>query len=309
MTLSERLLRTLLLSALLTVGIGGVLHAQADDEPLPLRALPHEDRTRSYLLHIPQSYTDDAPAPLVLVFHGSGGNADDMVTATEFRDLANDTGTIVVYPNAVNGRWDYLDVPIDRGGTVVDDVGFVALLIDELAESYNIDDNRIYTVGYSNGALMAFRARCTLDDRIAATGLVGMSITTQLAQGCVGSAPVATVWAIGTNDPVFPLNGYAEIENDILYSAFSHTMTFSYLTTLNNCDLTTGRFEEITGAESPHRVVVQEPAGCPDDDLVRFYAIAEAGHVWPRAIIELDDSDVDTIPADMWAFLHARSRD
>jgi len=306
MTARGRRLGASLICLLLIMMGAPAIDAQRDD-PLPLRAIPHEGYTRSYLLYVPETYTETEPVPLVLVFHGAGANAESMVNGTELRDLADNNGTIIAYLNAVNGRWDYLDVPLERGGTVVDDVGFAALLIDELSGNYSIDQDRIYTMGYSNGALMAFRVRCTLDDRIAATGLVGASMTYGLAQLCIGAAPVPTAFTLGTDDPVFPLNGYAEIDNGILYSGFSHIMTFSYLASLNQCELAMGRFKDVTASAQSDRMIVQEPAGCASDDLIRFYVVAEVGHVWPDALVMQSDETVVTVPAAIWSFLHERA--
>lgn len=43
------------------------------------RKLTVEGRERSYLVHIPPSYDPKKPTPLVLAYHGGGGNADSMV--------------------------------------------------------------------------------------------------------------------------------------------------------------------------------------------------------------------------------------
>lgn len=307
-TLTERRLWiwVVCLALLLTPALSLSAQDETADGDDAVRTLSHDDREREYLLHVPETYTGEDAVPLALVFHGAGDNATNMRNATEFRELADLTGTIVAYPNAVDARWDYLDVPLERGDDLVNEIGFVEALIDALSEEFNVDQNRIYTIGYSNGGLMAFRARCSLDDRIAATGLIGTSITYSLAQLCIGSAPVATTVAIGTGDQAFPLNGYAEIDDGILYSAFSHPMTFTYLTTLNQCVLTTERFEEVTASVSPNRVIVQEPAGCPDDDLVRFYSISEAGHEWPTALVQLPGG-LNNIPGAVWDFVHERS--
>ena len=53
----------------------------------------------------------------------------------------------------------------DNGGdnkSNSDDFGFIVLLINELSISYNIDENRTYACGYSNGAGISFSVACHL---------------------------------------------------------------------------------------------------------------------------------------------------
>src|SRR5689334_4358822 len=45
--------------------------------------------TRTYIVHLPHSYTIDHALPLVLVFHGGGGKARGMNSLTNFNELAD----------------------------------------------------------------------------------------------------------------------------------------------------------------------------------------------------------------------------
>ena len=57
---------------------------------------------REYLLDLPSDLTK--PCPLIVVFHGGGGNAGQARRSSGFSRLA-DSGYILVYPNGTNGHW------------------------------------------------------------------------------------------------------------------------------------------------------------------------------------------------------------
>jgi poly(3-hydroxybutyrate) depolymerase len=65
----------------------------------PERALSFGGRTRTYLLHLPKGDDGKTPLPLVVVFHGGGGNALSAVRMTGMDATADAQRFIVVYPN------------------------------------------------------------------------------------------------------------------------------------------------------------------------------------------------------------------
>src|SRR5689334_1269012 len=63
------------------------------------RTLDVNDRSRSYLVHIPPQYDANKPTPVVLSFHGGGSNAEQMVRFCGLNDKADQAGFVVVYPS------------------------------------------------------------------------------------------------------------------------------------------------------------------------------------------------------------------
>lgn len=62
------------------------------------RSLRVGDRDRKYRIYIPKSYNDDKATPVVLVFHGGGGDPDGMMKLCGMNAKAELAGFIVVYP-------------------------------------------------------------------------------------------------------------------------------------------------------------------------------------------------------------------
>src|SRR5437870_1696090 len=81
------------------------LLALAVVQPNPLgpgdhtRTLTVGDRKRTYLVHVPKSYDGRKPYPVVLVYHGGGSNAEQMVKFCGLNETADRAGFLAVYPH------------------------------------------------------------------------------------------------------------------------------------------------------------------------------------------------------------------
>jgi len=70
--------------------------------------MDHDGVTRSFRVHVPRGFNNDAPAPLVLIFHGWGGNEDEFLGFKSVTSLADRRGYILVAPRGLgSGAPDY----------------------------------------------------------------------------------------------------------------------------------------------------------------------------------------------------------
>src|SRR5262249_2268911 len=91
------------------------------------RSLEVDNRTRTYIIHVPKPRGGSKTYPVVLALHGGGINAEQMVHFSGLSEKADESGFIVVYPNGTGrpSTWN--------GGNCcgyamlnnVDDVGFI----------------------------------------------------------------------------------------------------------------------------------------------------------------------------------------
>ena len=58
--------------------------------------------TRSYIVHVPPSYDGSRPFPVVLVFHGGGSNAPQMIRFCGLNEKADAAGFIAVYQEGLD---------------------------------------------------------------------------------------------------------------------------------------------------------------------------------------------------------------
>jgi polyhydroxybutyrate depolymerase len=222
---------------------------------------------RRYLLYVPESYNPAVPTPLVISLHGFIEWPAHQMSISGWNDLADELGFIVVYPSGTQFplRWQANGLA-DPGP----DVTFIADLINHLGGEYNLDPDRIYANGLSNGAGMSFVLACELAERIAAVGLVAGAYG-YAWDDCAPARPVPAIVFHGTSDPIVPFTGgpATNFHNGLPGIAG----WVEKLAQANGCDLAP---EALPAAGEVSGAVY---AGCAAD--VVFYTITGGGHTWP----------------------------
>lgn len=97
------------------------------------------DLKGTYALYIPESYCESRPYPLILSLAGGGGNGEEMIGD---------------WPNAVADKGYFVACPVAGGKSWWQEGSKIALAaLADAKRKYNIDENRVYLTGYSNGGL------------------------------------------------------------------------------------------------------------------------------------------------------------
>jgi polyhydroxybutyrate depolymerase len=225
-------------------------------------------QTRQYLLYVPKSYDRSKTAPLVISLHPAATWPAAEMEISRWNDLADEQGFIVVYPS---GSDEPRVWPMEPRSLALD-VKFISDLIDKLEAAYNIDPNRIYADGMSNGGGMAFALSCRLSDRIAAIGAVASAQMLPWEQ-CGNSRPVPTVAFHGTADP-FAL--YQGGSSPIARGQFPNIRDWTArVARRNRC---TGDPVEAQITDSVGRLAYRDCAANAD---VVLYTVKGGGHTWP----------------------------
>lgn len=184
-----------------------LLAAAAAAQPLSpgdfSRSLVHDTLTRDYEVHVPPSYTGADPVPLVVDIHGFSSGVSFQRSISGFLALSDVEGFIVVWPQGVANSWN--------GGiccqTTTDDVGFLRALVAQLELDANIDHDRIYATGLSNGGAMTHRLACEAADLFAAAAPLAFPISSDPPSSCVPSRPIPVLTFMGLTDVLVPYNG------------------------------------------------------------------------------------------------------
>jgi polyhydroxybutyrate depolymerase len=122
---------------------------------------------REYIVHLPPGYSKEKPLPLVMVFHGGGGNSKQMQRHLQMDEVANKEQFITVYPNAVNKNWND-GREIKEAITNNDDVQFVSQMLDSIQKMYAVDVQRVFSTGISNGGFFSVFLSLKLSNRLKA---------------------------------------------------------------------------------------------------------------------------------------------
>jgi polyhydroxybutyrate depolymerase len=227
---------------------------------------------RNYRLYIPAAYNGSSAWPLIFNIHGYTSNASQEQLYTNFGPIADTAHFLMVYPNATvyNGQptWN------SGFGMPVNDIGFLSNLIDSLDLTYNIDLNRVYSCGMSNGGYMSHTLACALSNRIAAVASVTGTMTPSQKSTCSPGRPVPVMQIHGTNDGTVPFYGSAysiAIDSVVKYwrvnNGCNPTPVFNAVPNINTSD----------GCTADHFVYNGGSMG----SSVEFYRINGGGHTWP----------------------------
>ena len=183
--------------------------------------LLHDGIIRTYILHVPASYSVNTVVPLVIALHGhSSSAAAGFERGSMLSEKADSEGFIIAYPNGLHYPWDGDSLKLWNvggqyeewtGGT--DDVGFIDQMIDLICQYYTIDASRIFVTGHSNGARMAYNLGYKLSKKIAAiaphSGQM-VYVPTKM------NLPVPVLHLHALNDNVVDYNGCIGCELNVL---------------------------------------------------------------------------------------------
>lgn len=267
------------------------LYSPAPDIPalsgkLVTQSFEHDGLTRSYLAYIPAGLP--SRAPMVFVLHGSIGSGELMrnMTAAEFDELADERGFIAVYPDGYDRHWNDCRRSADYKANLqnVDDVGFLAAIIRQLAQRHQANPEQAYVTGISNGGHMAYRLALESPGQFAAYAPMAANLPAKSNLGCQESGRAVSIAIFnGTNDPINPYNGgtVSILGNDSRGEVLSSEQTAAYWQRLGGLSGAAGitRHPELDGDQDTW--VVEQRWSAPGKAEVRLYTLHGSGHVVP----------------------------
>jgi polyhydroxybutyrate depolymerase len=177
-------------------------------------SMQHDGQSRSAVVYVPTSALG-TDAPVMLNFHGYGGEAAWHMEDADMRSQADQEGFVLVYPQGTDlsggAHWNAAPPGGDNKSSA-DDIGFTEVLLDSIRLAHSIDDDRIYAVGYSNGGMFAYFLACERSDLIAAAGAVS---GTMLDGTCRDGEPISMISIHGTADGVIPYDSDGDFSSAV----------------------------------------------------------------------------------------------
>jgi polyhydroxybutyrate depolymerase len=222
---------------------------------------------RSYRLFVPEAV---APLALVVALHGGLGSGDQLADTSQFEPLAERERFVVAFPDGVGATWNAGTCCGTAVTRKIDDVAFLRSLVDEIARKVSIDRTRVFAVGHSNGAMMAFRLGCEASDVFSAVVPVAGSLE---IDRCAPTKPVALLAIHGDADRNHPIDGGTgdrSISN-VAYRAMSTSLVM--WTAAMGC---TSSSDAVAG---PIRTTTW--SGCRQGVATKYSVVAGADHPWP----------------------------
>lgn len=270
---------------------------------------------RSYLTY---NLSDPAPGPraVVLLFHGHGGSAKDVVAdngrtpSSKWLEIAGREGLVLVIPNGVEGsdrKRGWNDCRADaETNPESDDVAFVERILNEIALEVQIDKGAVFAAGLSNGGHFSLRLAIERPDLVAGVGAVAAAMP-MVGECAEPTEPVAVLLMNGTDDPILPFYGgqMAFNRGRVLGSAESIAVWADLAEVEPDAVLT--RFADVDGNDGSTVIRADHHGDVP----VTLYTIEGGGHtepslterhrrVWTR-VVGPQNNDIE-MAEQIWSF-------
>lgn len=245
----------------------------------------HLGAQRSFLLHLPAPYRPGLP--LVVVLHGAFNSARRTEQETGFSRLAEQEGFLVAYPEGagVAGLLKHWNAGFCCGSAQrnqIDDVGFVAEVINTVCSRFGADRSRVYLVGMSNGGMLAYRYATERPAELAAVAVVSAAIAQSDAHAETAfrlrepSEAVPVMIVHGSRDNVIPA-GPEPIAGDRTQSKFAPASeAVDFWVRANRCTAEPLRTTARDGAHAMTRWTAGHKRS-----TVAYLLLTEWGHLWP----------------------------
>ncbi len=250
-------------------------------------SLTFQGRDRTFLLHVPPNYTVDKRLPLVVVLHGAFSTGKQTEEETGFSTLADSESFLVAYPEGIGlfgllQHWNAGHCCGKAADDQIDDVGFIAEVINTVRQKVSLDSSRIYMAGMSNGGMLAYRYAAERTNDLAAaavvSGAIGSSLKDEYSrwrlQQPVSSLPIIIIH--GLDDDAVPVNGGISPQKggNRTYSSVADAVDF---------------WKQANGCETPPVATFSNQGtvnnllwnNCRKGGSIEYLALAGWGHQWP----------------------------
>ena len=263
----------------------------------------HNGGFRTYLLYVPSSYTNANPTPLVLNLHGYGSNSQEQIVYGDFRPIADTANFLILLPQGLpmpftgSTHWNA------SYGTGVEDVDFIDNLLDSIALDYNLNQDRIYSTGMSNGGFMSLTLAGELSNRITAVASVtGVMTVNQIPANTV-TTPVPVMQIHGTQDGTVNYNGTAQF--------LSVDSVVSYWVNHNNCN-STPVVTPIANTNTTDGCTAERFDYLNGDNgaEVVHYKVTGGEHTWPGSAVNIGVTNQDfNACIEIWKFFNKYNKE
>lgn len=269
------LLSTIALAACSRATAGGPFSGQHDYA----KTLTFDGQQRTYHVHLPSTYDGQHNLPLVLAFHGLGGDGLSMAALTHMNTVADQQKFVVVYPDGLNRRWSFGKQPALGG---VDDLGFIHALVQQLEQDLKVDQKRIYAAGISNGGLFVEFLACEPSSPFAAFADVAATMPTLLSAVCKPGRAVSMLLIHGTDDPIVPFNGGSSSLG--IQGGLTAPETAARWASIAGCNPMPAVTTLPDKVNDGTHIQQNTFTGCQQGSEVVFYIVQGGGHAWPGGI-------------------------
>jgi poly(3-hydroxybutyrate) depolymerase len=214
------------------------------------------NKERSMVVFTPNKLPEKSP--LFIVTHGMNQSPEYQYGADKMYEMIDTAKFVITYLRSDGNTWD-------TGGTK--DQNFVIKTIDEMAERFDIDKDRVYWSGFSMGSMLIHHCISAMQDKIAAFAPTsGIQFSEEPWNKC--KKPVNLLECIAYGDDVFGYEKYGI--HDYIEKYAKHDKHTAYTKTTGYKPISSSWFSGD----------LEKWTGGPNGGEVWLYSYNNGGH-WP----------------------------
>ena len=212
--------------------------------------------------------------PIVIALHGRGGSNTNWVQPLS--KFTNSGAFIGVYPQGHLNSWNLGQEPSNANDAV-----FISNIIDTLLSYSNVDENKIFAVGNSNGSGMV-NVLGGINKRLKAIAPVASQLTerTEIKSNAI---PLSIFQVNGDQDLLIPIDGGLKLGHPFMSASDSAKKWATHF----NCN------HNVAVEETEH-TILHTYSDCDDNILIKYLVVKGAGHNIAR--------DYSSLWNDVWDF-------
>ena len=196
--------------------------------------------------------------PIVIALHGRGGSNTNWVQPLS--KFTNSGAFIGVYPQGHLNSWNLGQEPSNASDAV-----FISNIIDTLLTYSNVNDNKIFAVGNSNGSGMV-NLLGGINKRLKAIAPIASQLT-ELTEIKSNAIPLSIFQVNGDQDLLIPINGGLKLGHPFMSVSDSAKKWATHF----NCNLN-------VAVEETEQTILHTYSDCDDNVVVKYLIVKGAGH-------------------------------
>ena len=264
----------------------------------------HDGIAREYMLYIPN--TIKPQAPLIFVLHGLGSTNSHIRDYSQMDLVANKNGFVVCYPQGTGSTKNTIHTK--KGSSfwnvgyeihkneVVDDVSFLTSLAIYLQQEYDLDPEKTFCTGMSNGGDMSYLLGCQAPEVFKAIASITGCMMEWIYKSCDNNSPIPVFQIHGTRDNITYYDG--DITNRDRWGAYLGVeSTIQFWVDHNMCSKSI--IDTIGFVNNESRYIIREKfLNGVDENEVWLHKVIDGGHDWVQKSLEKDFNTSEEI----WKF-------
>ncbi len=213
---------------------------------------------RPVIIQTSTNINRDKDYPIVFALHGKGGKNTSWVN--QLKSFTDSGEFVGIYPQGHLDSWNLGTEP-----SKADDVAFINSIIKELENYNNLNMNKIYAIGTSNGSGMVNKLGIHTSHFKAIAPVVSQLMESMPIKD--NTKPLSIFQINGAKDSTIPINGG---------TAFGH----NFLDALKSAELWAINFE---CALPPQKKIMNDKTiytfiGCNDNKEIKYVRVENGGH-------------------------------